>query len=358
MTTGPERRPARRSPGRLIAAVPVAAAIVLALSPLPATWVERIYSRGFYPRLQPIVTGVSSLTAIALLDVAAALLLAATVVTLVRRMRATGILTALAGTLRAGIVTAAVVYLWFLAFWGFNYRRVPLEQRLVYEPARITREQALTLARTAVERANTLVAGSKEAAVDEATLLAALGSVQSSLGDRPLAAPPRSKRSLLSLYFRKAAIDGMTVPFFLEIIVNPDLLRSERPVVLAHEWAHIAGYADESEANFIAWLTCLRASPAAQYSAWLTAYQQIASGLPIADRRALAAGLSPPVRSDLAAERERFDRSSPAVRAAAHGAYDTYLRANRIEEGIANYNAVVRLMLGVPLDANGNPRLR
>ena len=44
--------------------------------------------------------------------------------------------------------------------------------------------------------------------------------------------------------------------------------------------------------------------------------------------------------------------------AAAQGAYDTYLRANRIEEGIANYNAVVRLMLGVSLDDQGNPRLR
>ena len=40
------------------------------------------------------------------------------------------------------------------------------------------------------------------------------------------------------------------------------------------------------------------------------------------------------------------------------GAYDTYLRANRIEEGIANYNAVVRLMLGTSLDADWNPRLR
>ena len=156
----------------------------------------------------------------------------------------------------------------------------------------------------------------------------------------------------------KVAIDGMTDPFFLEIIVNPDLLPSERPFVIAHEWAHIAGFADEAEANFIAWLTCLRASPAAQYSAWLSAYQHVSSGLPPEDRRALAGALSPAVRADLIAERERFNRSSPAVRTAARGAYDTYLRANRIEDGIASYNAVVRLMLGTSLDADWNPRLR
>ena len=72
------------------------------------------------------------------------------------------------------------------------------------------------------------------------------------------------KRSLLGLYFRWAAIDGMTDPFFLEIIVNPDVLPVERPFVVAHEWAHLAGYADESEANFVAWLTCAHGDARAQ----------------------------------------------------------------------------------------------
>ena len=43
----------------------------------------------------------------------------------------------------------------------------------------------------------------------------------------------RPKRSLLGFYFRYAAIDGMTNPLFLEVILNPDLLPVERPEVLA-----------------------------------------------------------------------------------------------------------------------------
>jgi len=332
-------------------------AVAAAVLPLPAAWVERAYSRGVYPRIQPIISSVSALTSVALLDVAFAIVLVAAVVVVVRRSRASGVRAALVRTLVTAAVGAAIVYLWFLLFWGFNYRRVPLEQKLVYDASRITRDQGVQLARSAVDRVNALKATS-EASLDDAALLGALRSVQGSLREAPLAGAPQPKRSLLTLYFRAAAIDGMTDPFFLEIIVNPELLPSERPFVLAHEWAHIAGYADESEANFIAWLTCLRASSAAQYSGWLAAYQHISSGLPLADRRVLAAALSPPVRADLAAERERFSRSNPAVRAAAQGAYDTYLRANRIEEGIANYNAVVRLMLGVSLDDQGNPRLR
>ena len=44
------------------------------------------------------------------------------------------------------------------------------------------------------------------------------------------------------------------------------------------------------------------------------------------------------------------------MRVAARGAYDTYLRANRVDEGIASYNAVVRLMLGVTFDGDWNPQ--
>ena len=337
-------------------------AIVLALAaafvPLSPELVERAYSHGWYRRLQPAVSSISELSPIALLDAAAAVLLTALIVASVRRYRSSGLRTAVSRMLMTSLVAAAVIYLWFLLFWGFNYRRLPLEQKLAYDSSRITREHGVQLGRLAVERANALVEEARVAPIDTAALLGALRSVQAHLREPPLTAAPEPKRSLLALYFRKAAIDGMTDPFFLEIIVNPDLLPSERPFVIAHEWAHVAGFADESEANFIAWLACLRASPASQYSAWLSAYQHISSGLPLEDRRTLAGALSPAVRVDLVAERERFNRSSPAVRTAARGAYDTYLRANRIEEGIANYNAVVRLMLGTSLDADWNPRLR
>jgi hypothetical protein len=357
VTTAPDSRSRSSRPGAAAWAA-IAAALAAAVAPLPPEVVERVYSHGLYPRLQPVISSISGASPIALLDPAAAVLLAIGIVVCVRRYRAFGWRSALSRMLMTGLVTAAIIYLWFLLFWGFNYRRVPLERKLAYDPSQITREQGLQLGRTAVDRANALVQEAKATPLDRESLLAALRRVQAHLRETPLIAAPDPKRSLLALYFRKAAIDGMTDPFFLEIVVNPDVLPSERPFVLAHEWAHLAGFADESEANFIAWLTCLRAARDAQYSGWLAAYQHIASGLPLPDRRALAQALSPAVRADLDAERERFNRSSPAVRNAARGAYDTYLRANRIEEGIANYNAVVRLMLGTSLDADWNPRLQ
>ena len=51
----------------------------------------------------------------------------------------------------------------------------------------------------------------------------------------------------------------------------------------------------------------------------------------------------------------RYQRSSPVVREAASGVYDGYLRANRVEEGIASYDAVLRLMLGTRLGPEWTP---
>ena len=125
----------------------------------------------------------------------------------------------------------------------------------------------------------------------------------------------------------------MTDPFFLEVIVNPDVLDIERPFVIAHEWAHLAGYADESEANFVAWLTCLEGRQPGAIQRLVSRVRICACApLPREDRarsrrsrrvHVMISGDGGPLRS----------ASSPVVRAAASGVYDGYLRANRVERG-------------------------
>ncbi len=334
----------------------VSAALFAAFVPVPSAWVEREYSRGLYPSLQPVVTAASSMVPVALLDVAVAVFAFGALIGLTRRWRRGGFRSTSRRAVVSVVVVAAVLYLWFLLFWGLNYRRAPLEEKLAYDQSRVNREEAVKLGRLAVEEVNALHARSAPSAADTRALSYAFASVEASLGATKPALVAAPKPSLATWYFRKAAIDGMTNPFFLEIILNPDLLPFERPFVLAHEWAHLAGYADESEANFIAWLTCIAGPPATRYSGWLSAYEHLASGLPRENRRALRAALSPAVIADLTAASQRLARANPAVSTAARGAYDTYLRANRVEEGIASYNAVVRLMLGTRFDPGWKPQ--
>ena len=96
----------------------------------------------------------------------------------------------------------------------------------------------------------------------------------------------------------------------------------------------------------------------ARYSGWLAIFEHVAASLPRPDRVSLTAQLADGPRRDLEASAARYARSSPVVREAARDAYDAYLRANRVHEGVASYSAVVRLMLGAGLEDGRRPTLR
>jgi hypothetical protein len=341
----------------------VLAAAAAALLPLPASWIERWYSNDLYPRLQIRMTTATNAIGIALLDaliVAVAALVIVSLIRRVRRRRKVGWLRSAFTGLRDVVVLSACVYLVFLFLWGLNYRRVPLERKVDYVESRVTPDAARELARASVLRLNQLhaAAHANQETAAERTLEQAFRSAQQRLGAWFLAVPGVPKRSVLEWYFQRAAIDGMTDPFFLEVILNPDVLPFERPFVLAHEWGHLAGYADESEASLLAWLTCLEGDERTEYSGWLAIYSYVIGNLPRSDARTLAEPLQPGPRADLAAISARVARSSPVVRTVARDAYDAYLKANRVEEGIASYDAVVRLILGAGPDNRWAPRAR
>ena len=353
----PKVKKRKRSLGKLRIALLVLA-LAAALVPLPQAFVERVYWRNFYLKIQPIVTSISNLLPVALLDIAILTLLGVMVMVFIRGKRRGGWATGATATFGWLLSTTAVVYLLFLVTWGFNYRREPLEAKVAFDLSRVSQEAAIRLASEATARLNAGHAQAHAKTFQSDALLYAFVDAQWIVGRTFTFTTGRPKKSLLGFYFRKAAIDGMTVPVFLEVILNPDLLPVERPSVLAHEWAHLGGYADESEANFIAFLAGVRSGdPVAQYSAWLDVYRVTVSALP-RQVRATLPRLADGPRADLAAIIARYQRTSPVVRTAARGVYDSYLRANRIDEGIANYDAVLKLMLGTTFDAEWRPALR
>jgi hypothetical protein len=338
-------------------------ALTCALAPSSPAFIERWYSTGLYPRVQHLVTPVSNLLPFALFDVltiAAALATIAALIAGIRRARQQRKWSPLLRTLANVGAAAAVVYLAFLVLWGLNYRRLPMAQRLVLERSAPGSEAVLALGQEAVARMNELYAAA-HAAGDEppwrdAQLTSAFDRVQGFLADAPPAVPGRLKATMYGPYFRWTSVDGMVNPFALEVMANPDLLPIERPFVAAHEWAHLAGYADESEANFVGWLTCLQAGPAAQYSGWLYLYWQLSGEVGAADRVTLAAALAPGPRTDINAIVERVRRGQlPLLRRSSWALYDQYLKANRVEAGVRSYGLVVTLILRAKFEDGWRP---
>ena len=340
----------------------VIAAAAAALVPLPATLVERVYSTRLYPALQPLLTSLSNLAPFALFDGLLIVVALTWIVLSVRDLRTVrGRLRAVVVILWRTIVWVAALYLVFLCTWGLNYRRVRLADVLRLDAGRVTAPAVKDAAMVAAGRLNDLYGrahGDREPAahaIDE-PLAAALERALTDTGRPQTVVPGRPKGTIINWYFLRVAVDGMTDPYFLEILVSSDLLPFERPFVTAHEWSHLAGVADEGEANFVGWLACLRGSPPAQYSGWLFMYSELVRVSSRADRAALAAALAAGPREDLQAIRDRVARHvSPRLSAAGWRVYDSYLKANRVESGAASYGEVVRLALGARLASGRSP---
>lgn len=327
-----------------------ALAAVAALAPLPAAGVEHWYSLAIYPPLQRVLTTISNLVPFALFDVLWVAAVAAFVVLLRRRIMAAG----WRGVARIGgdlLRAAAIVYLVFLATWGLNYRRVPMFEKVAFDPARVNRTADTALGMWSVRELNADYAAAHREPVALEQLRAWFDDVLRSLR-APAIVLGRPKATLLGWYFHQTATVGMTDPFFLETMLSPDLFEVERPFVIAHEWAHLAGYADESEANFVAYLTCRRGNAAARYSTALVVFAYTPRAQP-PDQ-----GLDLGPRIDLFAMQRRYANTSVTLRLAAKEGYDKYLKANRVEKGIESYDAVVQLILGTTYDARGNPILK
>jgi len=350
--------------GHYLRAGLIIAAIGTALAPTRAAAVERFYSRGLYPALQGVLTPLSNLAPFALFDALVVGALAAWTWRFAHDLlKGRGGWTRLfLRTLYRTVTAAAALYLAFLAVWGLNYRRVPLADKIEFDAEGISAGAVRALAVTAVTEVNRLHGSAERAGTAvpvDPSLAGAFRRTQQALGISRTARPARPKRSVLDLYFKRAAVDAMTDPYFLETLVVSDLLPFERSFVIAHEWSHLAGFADEGEANFVGWLTCIHGSAAAQYSAWLFLYREVIGVVAAGDRGAVSNGLAAGPRDDLRAIDQRIHgRASAMLSAAGWQVYDRYLRANRVQGGTASYAGVIRLILGTRFSPSWVPRPR
>jgi len=348
---------------RILCLGPIVLALAVAFVPLPAHWIEAAYSRGVYLALQRHLTPWSNASPVAVTDVLIAVAVIAAVVAGRRWFLATRKLSSGRRLAHAAFVlatTAATAYVLFSAMWGLNYRREPLRTRLDFDRARVTPASIADLARRVVERVNALHARAHADGWPAWEALPAMigpsyERVQRELADVQPAVPGIPKWSVLTVYFERAGVSGMTNPFALEVVVDQSQLPLERPFVAAHEWAHLAGYAGEAEANFVGWLVCLQGPPAAEYSGDVVLLMYLLGAMPGPERNVIARTIAPGPRQDIQAIQLRAARGWPWLQRPVWWVYDRYLRANRVEGGVRNYGAALELMVGTRFGAGWEP---
>ncbi len=335
-------------------AAPVVA-LLAALVPIPAWIVDSFYSRDMYPWLQRLMTSATNILPFALLDVILIVLALAVLRRIYRLIHVARQRSAIDATweaVRRVIRAASILVILFLWSWGFNYRRLPLESAVpggVSRPTVDALKLAFSDSAALAARLRPLVQPEGRFHSIALELRDPINAALRTLSREPLQTMGEPKFSLvLSPFFTWSGVTGMMNPLGLETIVLPELLPFERPFVVAHEWGHLSGHADEAEANAIGWLACLKGDPTLAYSGSLYLIEESGGALPEAVVQELTAKLDPGVRADLEAIAQRMQQQRPAVQRTASRVYGGYLRANRVADGTASYSRALDLILSPP----------
>ena len=332
----------------------------LCIHPSPS-WIETAYVNGFYPHWEHAAYAVTRLSPWSLGDLAVLVGVALLVWRIARCIRIAFRRFAWSAILVAVLDVAAIfaVYaFWFEAGWGWNYDRAPVEARLLYEPRRVNAQAVAALRARAIAEMNALAPLAHRRSsetLDIAALRDAWLPAVQRAGDRWTPRVGAPKATLADPFMNASGTSGFINPLTLTAQLASDLLWFERPFDLAHEWSHIAGYAREDEANYLATVTCLRSrDPVAQYSGWL----ELFLALPRPQRFARKT-FTPLVWSDFAALRNRDARRvNLSLARLSWRTYNVYLKSNHVAAGVESYDEVTRLVLGIPLDREGLPLAR
>ena len=160
---------------------------------------------------------------------------------------------------------------------------------------------------------------------------------------------PPPKPMMNSWLLSSMQVSGIFIPFTIEGNYNWQMVPYNIPFTATHELVHVLGFMPEDEANFIAFLACIRSEEVEfQYSGYLLGWIYARNALRRVDAEAaeeLYQLLDEGVRADLAANREFWARFDGPVAELQTRVNDAYLRANAQPEGVRSYGMMVDLLL-------------
>jgi hypothetical protein len=311
-------------------------------------FVESAYSQSLYPLIASIFSFLSRAVPFSLWDVFWVLVLVAFVGSFVLVLFKK--ITFRQYVLRA-LQFLALLYSLFYISWGYNYFRPGIEKRLNWKNPPRDETFFHKVIDTLITETNknyisfvSISYPKIDSLVEESYRKNAPG-----LGITYPNGTRRPKPMLFSSFFSKLGVSGYFGPFFNEIQLNRLNLPMDYPFVLAHEKAHQFGFTSESEANFVAFVICTRSEDQqVRYSGFqsvLLYFLRDASRMK--DYKEYFNKIDTTVINDFrmrqkyyqALEKKGFSKVQTKVN-------DVYLKANKVEKGVKNYNQVVSLVTG------------
>ena len=169
---------------------------------------------------------------------------------------------------------------------------------------------------------------------------------------------PKAKPIQFSYFMSQTNLLGMYFPFSMEANYNDDMVRTNLPEVICHEYAHLKGFIQEDEANFISFVaTCGSDDPQVQYSGYLEALGYVHNQIyknKISSGYELTGSISEKVTNDWfrfmpenywEENEEKEIIKTETVNSVSTTVSDASLKISGVEDGIESYSRMVNLLL-------------
>jgi len=318
--------------------------------------VEKYYSQGLYVFICKVFHPIFNLIPFSVGDVLYSVVVVYLVYLLVRFIR---LLfkrqLRQAGNLVVGVIIGVQVgLLVFYLFWGLNYYRPSMNERLGLRDTNYTTQHLQDVTCMIIDSANATRARLTAADTtqdNKAIFETAIKAVNKMSAASPSFRTyyPHIKPSLLTWLMNYLTTSGYCNPFTSEAQINYQIPYFERPFVACHEMSHQIGYGFEDEASFSGYLIGINSGDRLlRYSAYQDALDECMHAMRRRDtviNNELKTHISKAVRADFVAQRAYWRYYRGRISLISGIFYDDYLKANNQPHGLDTYNQMVLLLM-------------
>lgn len=262
-----------------------------------------------------------------------------------------------------------LIYFLFISLWGLNYNRIALEESIKSEYIQTSgktidkvdfKEEDLSrLYKYLIQKCNEnkkIVNNSndelKNTNQDIKNMISKLEDGYDNvdiLNLKDLGSYSKAKIILNSRLLSYTNITGIYSPFTGEANININQPMISVPFTVLHEMAHQRGYGNESDANFISYIACIKNKDTyVNYSGYFMALKYTSSALSRVDYdefKKLTNNLDQDVIEDLNDYSKFWEKYEGKVNEVSDNINDMYLKSNKVKEGTRSYGKVVDLLL-------------
>ena len=252
----------------------------------------------------------------------------------------------------------SVFYFLFHFLWAMNYHRMPLSDKMNLE-TEYTDAQLLDFTNKLILKTNRLhlqiTADSLKKVVvplsqDEVFQLSLDGYQHLAKKHPDFTYETKSvKKSLISLPLTYMGFSGYLNPFTNEAQVNDMVPMYSFPATSCHEMAHQLGYASESEANFIGYLSAVHnTNNYMKYSGYTLALRYCLRNWERRDKimaTQLLSKVNPGIVANFKESISFWEQYESSIETFFKILYDNFLKFNKQDEGLDSYSKFVNLLV-------------